>query len=321
MSTNRIRWGLLSTGRMAGWFADDFPYVSNGELAAVASKSAASAKSFANRYNIPRYYGDYGDMLADPDVDVIYIGTPHTAHYRNALDALRAGKAVVCEKPMTVNPEECRLLMQEADATDGYLMEAMWTFFLPAIQKAREWVADGRIGRLCHVKADFGYPQLPYHPQKREYDPELGGGALLEMGVYPVALAHLFMGLDPLDIQVTCQKAPNGVEDDVVAVLSYGEQTATLATSFRCKLQNWAYLIGDAGYIAIPDFWRAGRCTLYRLDEKIAEFVDDRASQGFCFEAEQVGRDLLAGRRQSEIMPLEHSLSIQEHMDRIRRLF
>ena len=322
-STRTIRWGLSSTGRIAEWFAADFAHVTGGEIVAVASRSQERARSFADRLAIPRAYGDYRALLDDDRVDVVYVATPHSLHLDYASAAMRAGKAVLCEKPLTVTPEETESLIEVAGATGTYLMEAMWTWFLPAIQTAKRWVEEGRIGRVVHVKADFGYPQV-YHPKQREYDAELGGGALLEMGVYPVAIAWYFLGRAPVRVQVTARKAPNGVEDDLVAIFDYGRDTActaTLGTSFRCKLQNWAYVIGEEGYIAIPDFWRASQCHYYRLDERVASFDDGRIHQGFCHEADAVNLDLTAGRRESETVPLTASLEIQRHMALIRRYF
>lgn len=299
----KSRWGLSSTGRIAEWFAADFPHVADGEIVAVASRSRDKAEAFAGRFGIPHAHGDYQVLLDDPDVDVVYVATPHSLHLEYAQRAMEAGKAVLCEKPLAVAPEETEALIAVSEATGAYLMEAMWTWFLPAVRTAWRWVEEGRIGRVVHVKADFGYPQV-YHPKQREYDVELGGGALLEMGVYPVAIAWYFLRSAPARIQVTARKAPNGVEEDLVAVFDYdGEATATLGTSFRCKLQNWAYVIGEEGYIAIPDFWRAGECHLYHLDERVDSFDDGRDHQGFCHEADAVNEDLRQGRRQSEIVP------------------
>lgn len=316
--TEKIRWGILSTGRIAHSFAQDFQYVANGELIAVASRSVASAASFGKQYNIPKTYANYQALFDDPEIDAVYIATPHSLHYQNTIDAFAGGKAVLCEKPFTINAAECRDLISRATSENRYVMEAMWTFFLPAIQKARTWVAEGRIGVLKHIKADFGYPQLPYDAERREYKKELAGGCLLEMGVYPVALTWLFMQEDPTKIEVIARKAPNGVEDDLSILFEYSGVTATLGTSFRCKLQNWAYIIGEEGYIAIPDFWRASACYLYELDTKIDVFEDQRSSLGFNFETAAMNADLLAGRQESEIVPLSDSLKFQEHMEWIR---
>lgn len=317
--TAKTRWGILSTGRIAHQAVSDFAYVQNGKVAAVASRSTDTARAFAKQYDIEMAYGDYAAMLADPNVDAVYIATPHTLHFQNTLDAINAGKHVLCEKPLTVNPEEAEELARSAQEGEIYVMEAMWTWFLPAIQKAQQWVQEGRIGRLKQLKADFGYPQLPYDARRREYDADLGGGCLLEMGIYPVALARLFLQTAPLDMRVSARFAPNGVEDDVVMIFEYEDCVVTLATSFRCKLQNWAYIIGDEGYIAIPDFWRASECYLYELDTLVDRFDDGRSSLGFNYEFDAVNVDLAVGRKQSRTVPLAASLAFQRDIARIKK--
>jgi len=319
MTNNKqpVGWGILSTGRIADWFTTDLAFVPGAKAVAVCSRSADAAQVFAASHDVPGAYSDYAAFLDDPAIDVVYIGTPHTHHFEAAKAALEAGKAVLCEKPLVISPQECRHLTNIAQATGMYLMEAMWTYFLPAIQRAQAWVAEGRIGTLRHIKADFGYP-LPYDPALREYDVRLGGGALLEMGVYPVAIDWLFRQLRPEALYATAHLAPNGAEDDLSATLLYPDGTSTLSTSFRCKLQNWAYIIGDKGYIAIPDFWRATECTLYELDRVADHFRDDRSHQGFAYEAASVCDDLRAGRTESEIMPHCASQTLQDHMALIR---
>jgi predicted dehydrogenase len=204
-------------------------------------------------------------------------------------------------------------------------MEAMWTYFLPAIRKALEWVEQGRIGKLRQIKADFGFPKLPFDPQQREYNADLAGGCLLEMGIYPVALAWLFLHQDPVDLRVVAHRAPNGVEDDVVMVFDYGEESegvvATLGTSFRSKLHNWAYIIGEESYIAIPNFWHASECLLYQLDTCVDHFEDGRSSLGFNYETIASNEDILAGRQQNNIMPWETTMRLQQHMASVSALF
>ena len=299
--------------------------MTNGEVTAVSSRSQKSSDSFAEQYSIGRAYAGYEHLLTDPGVDAVYIASPHTMHFQNTLDAIKAGKHVLCEKPFTINPEESRKLFEIAGQSSAYVMEAMWTFFLPAIQKAQQWLEQGRIGKLRQIKADFGYPQLPYDPNRREYNAEFAGGCLLEMGIYPISLAWLFMQLDPIGIQTTVHKAPNGVEDDVVMLFDYADNTegatATLATSFRSKLQNWAYIIGEEGYIAIPDFWRANECSLYHLDTRIDHFEDNRKSLGLNYETIAANEDILAGRQQSSIMPWSNTIRFQEHMQRVKQQF
>jgi len=311
-----VRWGILGTGRIAHQFAQDFPWVKNGVLGAVASRSQPGADTFGARYDIPRRYSSYADMLDDNGIDVIYIATPHNHHFRNTTDAIAAGKSVLCEKPLTVSPDECGELIRQATDARVYVMEAMWTWFLPPILKAREWVATGRIGHIRHIKANFGV-RVPYDPSRREYCVDNAGGCMRELGIYPVAITCLFMPQDPDTMQSVVRKAANGVEDDVVSEWRYPAGTATLSTSFRTKLRNWAHIVGDEGHIEIPDFWRARECRLYQRDTLVERFKDRRKSLGLNFEATAVGEDLLAGRQQSDVVPLATSLLFQERMQRV----
>lgn len=312
-----MRWGLLATGSICRQFARDLDHVPGAEKAAVASRDGARAAAFAEEHGFARSYGSYEALLADPDIDVVYIGTPHSEHLTNATDAMRAGKHVLCEKPLTVFPNETEQLIAVQAETGRYLMEAMWTWFLPAIRTAQGWIADGRIGALTHIKADFGYPQR-FDPESRMYNPALAGGCLLDMGVYPIALTWLLSHEEPSDLAVTGRCAPTGVDDDWSALLRFESHTATLGSSFRCKLRNWAYLIGTEGYIAIPDFWRASEAMLFELDTCVEHFRDTREHQGFAFEAIAVQDDIAAGRSQSEVVSPADSLAIQRLMDQIR---
>jgi predicted dehydrogenase len=315
----KVRWGIIGAGRIAHSFANDIAATSNAELAAVAARSGDRARSFAAKYQIPDAHEGYAPLYENPQVDAVYVATPHSFHLRNCQQAMQAGKAVLCEKPLVLNPDECLALLRAAQDSGRYLTEGMWTWYLPAIRKAQQWVAAGRIGEIQHVKADFGYP-LQYSTDLREYDARVGGGCVLEMGIYPIAIARLFLPGKPGKIKAVGRTAANGVEDDVSIILDYGHALATLGTSFRCKLQNWAYIIGTQGYIAIPDFWRADQCSLYYLDERIDSFEEQRETFGLNYQIQQVSADILAGRKQSEVVPLATSLALQEDMLAIRRL-
>ncbi|AQQ66331.1 oxidoreductase [Microbulbifer agarilyticus] len=317
----RVRWGILGAGRIANQFANDIRFAPNAELTAVAARSGESAIKFAEEYGIDHAYAGYDALMASSEIDAIYIATPHNLHIDQTKRAMAAGKAVLCEKPLVVNSRECEELVAFARAEGQYLMEAMWTWFLPALRKAKQWVDEGRIGKIRHVKADFGYP-IPYSNDRREYDNRLAGGCLLEMGIYPVAIAQYFLQDEPQDLSVRAHLAPNGVEDDVVITADYAQgAVASLATSFRCKLQNWAYIIGEEGYIAIPDFWRADECSLFKLDERVDHFKDDRPGLGFEFEIIAASADILARKAQSDIVSHEASLAFQRVMERIKKHF
>lgn len=313
----KIRWGIVGAGRIAQAFVKDMAFVTNAEVSAVAARNLEHAKSFATEFHIPKAYGSYAELFADVDVDAIYIATPHNLHFEQALLAMKAGKHILCEKPVTVSSDECRQLIDTAKEQGVFFMEAMWTYFLPAIRKAQEWVDAGRIGRIRHLKADFGYP-LPYDANRREYDADLAGGCLLEMGVYTVAITDLFIKEEPSYCYSSVKFAPNGVEQDVVSVISFSDAIATIASSFSAKLQNWAYIIGERGYIAIPNFWRANDCYLYELDQQIDAFDDGRSSLGFDYQIQSVSDDILAGKLESGIVTHAMSLSFQERMEIIK---
>jgi predicted dehydrogenase len=316
----KIKWGIISTGRIAGEFASDFKYVNNARLVAVASRSQESADDFAKTHGVQKAYDSYQKLYEDPEVEAIYVATPHNFHFENSRDALAHGKAVLCEKPITIHHKQFEELRTFAKEKNQYLMEGMWTYFHPAIQKAQQWVADGRIGQLVQVKADFGY-SVPFDPNGRMYNPDLAGGALLDMGIYPIAMAWLFLKKDPKDIQVTCHKASTGVDDDVNILFDYGNETANLATSFRSKLFNNLFVIGTEGTIRIPFFWKASECFLYKGDEQIDHFSDGRESIGFNHELQAVSQDILDGKKESAIMPHANSAKFQELMSQVMAKF
>ncbi|MCS5587201.1 MAG: Gfo/Idh/MocA family oxidoreductase [Porticoccaceae bacterium] len=321
-SSHTIRWGIIGPGRIARSFANDIEYAPHASLHAVASRQLAGAQEFAEAFGVPRAYGSYAELFADPEVDAIYIATPHSHHKDQAIAALRAGKHVLCEKPATVTAADLEEVISVAKQERRYFMEAMWTYFFPVIQKAQEWVAAGRIGNLCHVKADFGFP-LPYSPDLREYDNRLAGGCLLEMGIYPIAMAWLFLQQDPDTQTVWHHRAENGVEDDVVILNTYGKNTATaqLTTSFRSKLNNYLTLIGDRGTISIADYWCAREARLYQGIDSVDRFGETRVQQGFNYQIEQVSCELMAGKLQPEVVTWEDSRAFQRHMAEIKMRF
>ncbi len=313
-----VRWGIVSTAHIATSFVADAAHAPTADIVAVASRSEDRADSFARGHGIPRAYGSYDALFADPEIDAVYVATPHTLHAQNAADALRAGKAVLCEKPLTVSPDEARALIRVAEETGGYLAEAMWTHFLPAVQTALGWVRDGRIGPVRHLRADFGH-RIPYDPAHRTYDLALGGGALLDLGVYPLALAHLFLDGAPTATVATARYAPNGADEEVSVLSTFPTADATITASFRWTFPNTAYVIGERGVIEIPDFFRAPEASLVVDGERVDHVVDDRAGRGYEHQIRAVSADVLAGRTQSEIMPLARSLAVQEHMAAVAR--
>ncbi|NNL57695.1 MAG: Gfo/Idh/MocA family oxidoreductase [Pseudomonadales bacterium] len=319
-SSRVVRWGLLGPGVIAHTFARDIAFADNAELHAVASRSLSRAQGFAQQYGIARAYGNYQQLYQDPAIDAIYIATPHTLHLQQTLHGIAAGKSVLCEKPLTVSSRECEQIICAAANAAVTVVEGMWTLFLPAIQQAAQWLAQGRIGKLQQVHSSFGYP-FDYDPQARAFNASLGGGCLLDMGIYPLALAWQFIGQRPQQIDAVARYAANGVENDVAMVLDYGAVSASLATSFTARLPNTTYLAGSAGYIAIPDSFRASECYLFQGDREVDCFKDARRGSGFEYQIRAVSDSILTGERESATIPLAHSLELQQQMERVRQAY
>lgn len=318
MDERIIKWGILGTGGIASAFARDLAFAKNTEKFAVGSRTKESAAKFAEEHGVSRAYGSYEELVQDPDVDAIYVATPHPFHKDNVLACLRAGKAVLCEKPFTINSGELEEIIQFARDQKLFLMEAMWTRFLPPIVKVKEWIDSGEIGEVLLVKADFGF-RAPWDPEWRLLNPALGGGALLDVGIYPVTFASMIFGTKPEKILSTAHIGETGVDEQFSILMSYPSgKTATLNGAFRIGLTNEAYIHGTEGYIRIPSFHSAKSAFLYKDGEEVETFNDDRKSAGYAFEIEEVGRCLSQGLLESPVVPLDESLEIMKLMDEIR---
>jgi len=316
-----INWGILSTGNIAHSFARDFQYSEGGIIKAVASRTVENATAFARKYKIEKPYGSYKELFGDPDIDIIYIATPHNLHFQNSSLALKSGKAVLCEKPITVNPQECQQLIELSTSTNTYLMEAMWTFFLPPILKAKEWIKNGKIGKVRHIRAEFCY-QAEYDPNNRLFNPDLAGGVLLDIGIYPIAISYLIYNQLPESITVNSQKAKTGVDHEETMLFHYSDgSTAHLHASFLYNMPNEVIITGNRGYIKIPDFFMARECFLFMEGNLTEHYKDQRKSVGYDFEVNAVNQDLISGKKQSEIVPLDTSLNIQKIMAMVMKQF
>ncbi|MFS0880390.1 Gfo/Idh/MocA family protein [Metabacillus niabensis] len=318
MEKNQIKWGILGTGWIAKQFTEDLAHASNGIAYAVGSRTKESASTFAETHKISHFYGSYEELAQDPEVDVIYVATPHPFHKENVLTCLQAGKAVLCEKPFTMNAAELEELVHYAKANKLFLMEGMWTRFLPPIRKVNEWLQAGKIGEVGLVKADFGF-RMDWDPKHRLLNPDLGGGALLDAGIYPVSFASMIFGSKPEKILSTAYIGETGVDEQFSIILSYPSgKMASLNGAVRLGLTNEAYIFGTNGYIHIPSFLNAKTATLHVSNEEAIHYTDERKSHGYTFEAEEVGRCLLDGLTESITIPLEESIGIMKILDTIR---
>ncbi len=314
-----IKWGILGTGNIARNFAEAVRLSGVAELLAVGSRTQLRADQFGRQFDIPHRYGSYCDLFRNSDVDAIYVATPHPFHKQNAIDALNAGKAVLCEKPLTVNASEAKELIETARNKNLFLMEAMWTRFLPPMVKLRELLAQEVIGQLRMLTADIGF-RHEWAPDSRILNPELAGGALLDTGVYVISLASMIFG-GPSRITGLGHIGLTGVDEQAAAVLGYDKgQLAVLVCAIRTALPNEAIIIGTEGSIGLHRQWWAGsKMSLSRRDGE-DEIIDvPCAENGFVYQIKEVTQCLQAGRTESRIMPLDESLSIVDTMDELRK--
>ena len=240
-------------------------------------------------------------------------------HKDNTIACLRAGKAVLCEKPFAINAGQAREMVSVAQEQGRFLMEAMWSRFLPTLVRAREWLKAGAIGEVHMLQADFGF-RTPVDPESRLFDLELGGGALLDVGVYTVSLAHMVFGRPPAKIAALAHIGETGVDEKGVMIFAYdGGELATLTTSVRTCTPHSACIMGSEGMIEMsPRWWQGQPLILYKGDAESERFAPEVRGNGYNYEAEEVGRCLREGRLGSEIMPLEETVQIMESMDEIR---
>lgn len=306
-----VRWGIVGPGRIAAHVAADFPLVPDAELVAVASRSRQRAAAFASEHSIARAHGSYRDIVADPEVDVLYIATPHPQHHAIALAALRAGKAVLVERAFTATVDGAVNIIDTARAAGVFAMEAMWTRFQPAVVAARQLIADGAVGEVRQVQADLGVDRA-YDPTDRLFDPAKGGGAMLDLGVYVVSFAQYFLGT-PDTVTATGSLAPTGVDAEVGLLLGYLDgRSAALQVSLRNPTPGQARIFGTGGWIdVLPRFHHPQTIVLHRSGAEPETITRPPTGGGYAHELIEVTECLLAGRTESAVMPLADTLAVQ----------
>lgn len=316
-----IRWGILGTGRIAGLFATGLTALPDAELVAVGSRAAATAARFADEHGVPRRHPSYAALAADPEVDIVYVATPHPVHHAAVRLCLEAGKAVLCEKPFTVNAAQAADLIGLARARRLLLMEAMWTRFLPLMERFRGLVAAGAIGEPRLLTADFGF-RHDGGPEHRLFDPALAGGALLDVGVYLVSLASMLFG-PPERVTGFAHLGPTGVDEQAALVLGYpGGRLAQLTAAVRTATPQEVTLMGTDGSLRIhPLWWKPTRMTLTRPGLPDESFEIPFAGNGYNYEAAEAMRCLRAGETESPVMPLAETLAVLRTLDEARALW
>jgi predicted dehydrogenase len=320
--TGEVRFGIVGTGGIAAAFVTDLWAVDGARVVAVGSRSARSAERFAEVHQVPRRHSSYEDLVADDEVDIVYVATPHPWHAENALAAIAHGKHVLVEKPFTMNADEAHRVVTAARDAGVFCLEAMWTRFLPHTVKIRQLLADGALGDLRTVAVDHGQI-FPTDPEHRLFAPELGGGALLDLGVYPVSWVHMVLGT-PSSVTSASDPAFTGVDGQTSAILHYPDGAHAIVTcTLWAATARRAWVSGTEGTIDVdPVFYAPTTFTLRRQGAEPERFnLGARLAgpgKGLRFEAMEVVRCLREGLTESPGLPLDETISIMETLDAIR---
>lgn len=308
-----FRWGILGTGAIATKFTEGLDAAEGHVAAAVGSRTQASADTFAGLHGIALAHGSYADLAADGDLDAIYVATPHSRHLEDSLLCLDAGTPVLCEKPLALSEAQGRRMVEAAREKGVFLMEAMWTRFNPVMGALREMLAEGVLGQPRQLFADFGF-RTDFDPTSRHFDPALGGGALLDVGVYCVALGRMVFGADPEAFTGLATLGETGVDEQCVMSMRYpGGGLAMLSSAIRTDTPQEAVLSCTGGMVRIPSFWCPDRLI---VDGEERPF--DIAGNGYHYQALEVAERVRAGDLESPVIPHEESLAILRTMDTLR---
>lgn len=318
MTTKPTRWGIIAPGRIAHKFAQDLQQVADTKLVAVASRDLARARDFAQQYGATYAYGSYEEILQCPELDVVYIASPHVGHQEHTLMCLQAGIPVLCEKPFAMNTRQVVEMVQTARAKQVFLMEALWTRFMPTTLKTLQIIESGAIGKVLGVKADFGF-KAPYDAQRRTFNKSLGGGALLDIGIYPLFWSYLILG-KPSQIAAQAIYGETQVDEATGMTLTYPEGTfAFLDCTFLTKTRCEAFVYGEKGSICVHSRWHESQAlTVEYEDGRTETHSFDRPTWGYQYEIEEVNTCLKTGQLESTRWSLDHSLDLIHLLDEVR---
>lgn len=314
----KVRWGIVGTGNIANKFAQAVKNADGGVLTAVASRNEHTAVDFAKRHNIENYFSSYEKMAESEKIDAVYIASPHAMHSQNCKLFLNSGKHILCEKPITINNFELTELRSLSKAKGLFLMEAMWTRFLPAIIELQKVIADGVIGKVTELSADFCINAKP--GDNRLFRNDLGGGSILDVGVYPITFANIIFGDNLIDIKSSVIKN-NDIDERHHSVLMFKDgEIARVSSALTLSKPYVAYIYGENGYIKVPNFFMATDFEVIKNNgTEIKKYHFGYKGNGFEEEIEEANRSILSGKLESEIHPLSKSSTIMQIMDEIRK--
>jgi predicted dehydrogenase len=316
--TDPIRWGIAATGKIAAQFTTGLSQVDDAAVVAVGSRAQASADAFGERFGIERRHGSLDALEGDPGVDVVYVASPQSGHHDDVVRFLRAGKHVLCEKPLALSAAQAERMVAEARGAGLFLMEAIWSRFLPSYVALRELLDAGRIGEPLVVEADFGFA-LPFDSTHRLYDLALGGGSLLDLGIYPLQLCSLVFGGPPDTVAAAGHIGPTGVDQRVAAVLGHGDgRLGVVKSAIDVGLSCRARISGTEGWVDLPAFMHCPQhltVTAGGVPERIEAGYD---GEGLRFQVPEVHRCIRDGLVESPVVPHAETLGLARTMDQIR---
>lgn len=313
-----IKWGIIGLGKIANKFTGDLLLSHDSELYAIASRSLKKAEKFAIKYNALKFYGSYEELAKDPDIDVIYIATPHTFHFENTMLCLQNNKSVLCEKPMGMSAAEVEIMVNEAKSRKLFLMEGLWTRFIPATEKVLELINNNVIGNLISVRADFGF-KADYDLDGRLYNTKLGGGSLMDIGIYPVYLSLLTLGM-PKKIMAMARMTETGVDSSCSILFDYENSAkAMLESTIESDTPIEAYIFGTKGHIKIHRrFHHSEKITLFKDGFPKEEIDLKYIGEGYVHEIDEVNTCLINNKMVSEKLPPSISFNLISLLDKIR---
>ena len=312
-----IRWGIIGPGAIANAFAREVNNTKNGVLSAVYGRNENKVNEFCKTYNVENYYTNIDEFLNSEKIDAVYIATPHSYHMEYAKKCIKAKKHILCEKPFSYNYETSKAALDMAKENNIFIMEALWTLFLPVINKAKTWIKEGRIGKIKLITANFGFISEE-DINSRLYNPNLAGGALLDVGIYPILFSNYIMDNIPSEINATAKFTRTNVDETDVINLKYEEGAlASLTCSICSDTDNTAVIYGEKGKIVIPTFWRAKEAFLH-IEDKVEKYIDEYKESGYKYEIEEANNCIINKELESNIASHKVTLELVKIMDEIR---
>ncbi len=313
----KIGWGIVGLGNIAHKFAEDLLLISDAQLIAVASSNGERAKLFATKFTAQRYYDSYASLYEDSAVEIVYIASLHPHHMPMAIDAMQKGKAVLCEKPLGLNAKQVKSLIVTAETNKVFLMEALWTRFLPSFEHTMELIQQGAVGKVRYIQASFSFNGLDRPKTSRVFNPEKAGGALLDIGIYPLFLAYQLLG-KPKEIKASAIRTEEGVDLQIAFILTYDTSMAVLYASFSHDKDMPATICGELGEIYLPSRWHETTQIQVVKGGHSERKTFDKKGRGYGYEIEETHNCIREGKFQSSKWSWQNSLELVQLMDTIR---